>query len=61
MTQHRIRTAGHHRGWTEKQRCPEALARNIAESIKRSNGTRTVTQYTTDPVIIQKVEELLAQ
>jgi hypothetical protein len=40
---------------------PEAIARDIADSIKRSNGSRTVTQYTTDPVIRQQVEALLAQ
>jgi hypothetical protein len=61
MTQHRVRRAGHHRGWTARQMTPEAIARDIAASIRQSNGSRTVTQYTTDPAIIEKVEELLAQ
>jgi len=61
MTAHRVRHAGHHRGWTARQRQPEAIARDIAASIRESNGTRAVEQYTTDPVIRQKVMEALAQ
>jgi len=61
MTEHRIRKSGMHRGWKPSQMQPDVLAKDIAESIKKSNGTRTVTQYTTDAVLIAKVAQLLAQ
>jgi hypothetical protein len=57
----RVRKMGQHRGWTPKQMAPDAVVKDIVESIRKSHGSRTAAMYTTDATIIAKVEELLAQ
>jgi hypothetical protein len=60
MAARRVRRPGHFRGWTARQMTPEALARDIARSIRQGSG-RPVEAYTADTTVQRLVHALLQQ
>jgi hypothetical protein len=60
----RVRRSTQHRGWAARQRTPEALAKDIATSIlsdlARDCRVREATEFTTCPITLGLVAQLLA-